>query len=106
MDIVGEFRSLSPAAQIDALVRLAHELTIVGRDAYEPSAVGLRRPDRLRSINEIQHRVTSHLLALLARDPERYPDAVLASLILEQEDAELGRQIATAFARSLSQPVA
>ncbi|HLN31922.1 MAG TPA: hypothetical protein VK395_29595 [Gemmataceae bacterium] len=101
-DLAAEFRSLPPAAQIEALVRLAHELTIVGRDTYEPSSIGLRHPHRLRSLNEIQHRVTSHVRALLAADSGRYPDEVLASIILEQDDPELRRQVAKAFARSLS----
>jgi hypothetical protein len=100
--LVTEFRSLPPAAQIEALVRLAHELTIVGRDTYEPSSLALRHPNRLRSLNEVQHRITSHVLALLAADPGRYPDEVLASIILAQEDPELLRQVAAAFARSLS----
>jgi hypothetical protein len=100
--LVTEFRSLPPAAQVEALVRLAHELTIVGRDTYEAASLGLRQPQRLRSLNEIQHRATSHALALLAADPGRYPDEVLAALVLEQDDPELRRQVAAAFARSLS----
>src|SRR5947208_4339464 len=104
--LVNEFRGLPPNSQIETLVRLAHELTIVGRDAYEPSSLELRHPQRLRCLNEVQHRITSHVLALLAADPDRYPDEVLASIILEQDDPELRRQVAVAFARSLSQPVA
>jgi len=100
--LVAEFRSLPPASQIDTLVRLAYELTILGRDTYEPSSLGLRHPNRLRSLNEVQHRITSHVLALLAGDSRRYPDEVLAAIILEQDDPELCRQVATAFARSLS----
>jgi hypothetical protein len=101
--LVAAFRSLPPAAQIEALVRLAHELTIIGRDTYETSSLELRYPHRLRGVNEVQHRVTSHVLALLTADPGRYPDEVLASIILEQDDPELRRQVAAAFARSLSQ---
>jgi hypothetical protein len=100
--LVAEFRSLPPAAQVETLVRLAHELTIVGRDAYDASSPGLRHPHWLRSLNEVQHRVTSHAVALLTADPFRYPDEVLAELILEQDDPDLRRQIAAAFARSLS----
>ncbi len=104
--LVDEFRGLPPTSQIETLVRLAYELTIVGRDTYETASLELRHPQRLRSLNELQHRVTSHVLALLAADPGRYPDEVLASIILEQDDPELRRQVAAAFARSLSQPVA
>jgi hypothetical protein len=105
-NLVAEFQGLSPACQIDALLRLAHELTLVGRDAYDPCSLGLQHPERLRSVNEIQHRVISHVLALLSSDPGRYPDDVLASLILEQEDPELRCQVAAAFARSLSSQAA
>ena len=92
--IVDDFRGLRPAAQIEALARLAHELTIVARDTYEVSSPDLRSPHRLRCLNEVQHRVTSHLLALLTGDPGRYPDEVLVSIILDQDDPELRRQVA------------
>src|SRR5262245_32316181 len=100
--LVDTFRGLPTAAQVQALVRLAHELTIVGRDTYEVSSPGLRHPHRLRCLNEAQHRVVSHVLALLTADPGRYPDDVLVSIILEQDDPELRQQVAAAFARSLS----
>ena len=99
--LAGEFRSLSQAAQIEALVRLGHELTIVGRDAYEPGSLELRYPQRLRALNEVQHLITSHVLALLTTDPHRYPDDVLTSIILEQDDADLRGQVTAAFARTL-----
>jgi hypothetical protein len=99
--LAAEFRALPPAAQIEALVRLAHELTIVGRDAYEPGSLELRFPQRLRALNEVQHVITSHVLALLTTDPQRYPDDVLVSIILEQGDPDLRRQVVAAFTRTL-----
>jgi hypothetical protein len=100
--LVDEFRALSPASQVETLVRLAHELTILGRDvAYEPGSLDLRHPQRLRALNEVQHRITSHVLALLSADSHRYPDDVFVSIILEQDDPELRRQVAGAFSRSL-----
>lgn len=99
--LTAEFQSLPQASQIEALVRLAYQLTLVGRDTYQASSLDLRHPDRLRCLNEIQHRVTSHVLALLTGDPHRYPDDVLASIILDQAHPEVGRQVAAAFARSL-----
>jgi hypothetical protein len=104
--IADEFRKLSSAAQIETLVRLAWELTVVGRDTYVPGSLDLRYPRRLRSLNEVQHRITSHVRALLTEDTRRYPDEVLVSIILEENDPELHRQIAAAFARSLPQPTA
>src|SRR5438105_1650755 len=98
--VVDDFRGLAAASQIEVLVRFAHELTIVARDTYEASSLAVRHPQRLRSLNEVQHRVTGHVLALLAGDPARYPDDLLMSLILEQEDPDLRRQVAAALARS------
>jgi hypothetical protein len=100
--LIAAFRSLPPAAQLETLVRLAWELTIAGRDTYDPSSQELRHPGRLRALNEVQHRVTAHMLALLTDDAGRYPDEVLAAIVLEQDDPELRRQVAAAFARSLS----
>lgn len=99
--LVEEFRSLSPATQIETLTRFAHDLTILGRDCYDVSLPGLRHPLRLRYLNEVQHRVTSHILALLTADPGRYPDEVLLSIILEQDDPELRRQVTETFAQCL-----
>ena len=104
--LIEVFRALPPAAQIETLVRLAHELTILGRDTYEDASPGLRYPRRLRCLNEVQHRVISHIRALLATDPDRYPDEVLVSIVLEQEEPELRLQIAETFARSLSRQAA
>lgn len=99
---VDRFKSLPPVSQIEILARLAHELTIVGRDTYHISGSGVREPNRLRFLNEIQHRVTSHTLALLTSDPGRYPDDVLVSIILGADDPELASQVEAAFDRSLS----
>jgi hypothetical protein len=95
-------RELAVPAQIETLARFVHELTIVGRLAYEPGSLNLADPHWLRSVNEIQHRVASHVLALLNGDANRYPDDVFVAVILEQVDANLQRQVAAAFARSFS----
>jgi hypothetical protein len=98
------YRGLPPASQAETLARLAHELTVVARDTYEPGSLDLRDPQRLRRLNEIQHRVTGHLRALLADDPHRYPDDVLVAIILDEDDPELAGQVAYAFRRSLPRP--
>jgi hypothetical protein len=95
------FHELTRAAQIEFLVRLAHELTIVGRDAYEPGSLELEHPRRLRCLNEIQHRLLSHVLALLAANPS-FSDEALVSTILELDDPVLRQQVTGAFVRSLS----
>jgi hypothetical protein len=95
---------LPPAAQVESLLRLAFELTLLGRDTYEPSSLDLRHPQRLRSLNEVQHRVVSQARAVLTGDAARYPDDVFTAIIVDQDDPELRRQIAWAFARCLPLP--
>jgi hypothetical protein len=94
------FSSYSIQEKTAFLARLAHELTILARDAYDVGQDGLTDPPRLRRINEVQHRVTSFLLALIKNDPKRYPDDVLVRIILEHpEDADFQRQLQEAFDR-------
>jgi hypothetical protein len=102
--IASAFLALTQQEKIETLVRLAHELTIVGRDTYQVGAAGLSQPARLRAINEVQHRVSSHVLALLRNEAARYPDEVLIKIILEHDDDPvLQRQVQQAFDRVLAQ---
>ena len=94
------FHDFSCDEQIDFLVRLAHELTILARDAYEVGGNGLTDPSRLRVVNELQHRVTAFLIALRKDDARRYPDDVLIRTILQHpEEPGLQRQLRDAFER-------
>jgi hypothetical protein len=107
MASVGRFLGLPEREKIEALIHLSHELTILARDTYEPGSTRLSHPSRLRAINEVQHRISGHLLALLRNDPGRYPDEVLAQIILgHDDDPELQRQIGYAFSRATAPQVA
>jgi hypothetical protein len=98
--IINAFRALPAQEKVETLVRLSHELTILARDTYQAGTLGLLHPARLRAINEVQHRITAHVLALLRNDADRYPDDVLVNIILEHDDdLELRRQIGEAFSR-------
>jgi len=102
-----EFSSHPKEEQIDLLLRLGHALTILARDSYEVGQDGLTRPSRVRTINEVQHRILGFLLSLTKNDPHRYPDSVLMQIILEHpEDPELQRQIQTEFVRLIAQTTA
>ncbi|MBI1923860.1 hypothetical protein HYR99_06380 [Candidatus Poribacteria bacterium] len=81
--VTNEFLALAVDGKIKLLVRLAHELTILARDTYEVGTDRVAAPERLRMINEIQHRVTSFVDDLLNEDIDRYPDEVLMKIILE-----------------------
>lgn len=105
-DAVASFSGMEPEEQARFLALLAHELTVAARDAYEEGGDGLNDGVRTRAINEVQHRVTGHLAALLKGDPARYPDAVLVGTVLEQQDAVLRQRLLEAFDRAVSLTVA
>jgi hypothetical protein len=102
VQLTAAYRALPASAQLEFLVRFAHELTLVGRDSYECGTLELLHPQRLRAVNEIQHRVSAHALALLTNDEHRYPDEVLTAIILEVDDPVLRQQVAHAFSRGLA----
>ena len=103
---VETFRNYSSQEKIDFLVRLAHMLTILARDTYEVGESGLTHPSRLRVINEVQHRVTGFLIALLKDDPKRYPDEILVKTILEHPDnLDLQQQLRRIFDQLAEQSI-
>jgi len=98
---VAVFSSYSSGEQAEFLAQLMVELTLVARDSYEVGGDGFTFPQRVRRLNEVQHRISEFLWALLHDDPSRYPDDVLLRIILEQpDDPALGQQLNEAFARS------
>jgi hypothetical protein len=89
--------------QARTLLTFGHNLTIAARDTYEVQAAGVHAPQRLREINEIQHRVFAQVLALLMVDPHRYPDDVLLAMVLRHDDDHLQTQSLRAFGDALEQ---
>jgi len=61
----------------------------------------VRAPDRLRAINEIQHRVFSHLRTVLTEGERRYPDDVFVGILLDHEDDHLRVQAVWCFEDAL-----
>lgn len=96
------FSALPANGQAEVLAHLAHELTVAARDGYEAGTADLADPARVRTLNEIQHRVTGHLAALLHGNAARYPDEVLVRVVLDHPgDPGLERRLGAAFARAL-----
>ena len=94
------FLSYSSEEKEEFLAHLMHELSIIARDSYEVGQDGLTNPQRVRRINEVQHRISAFLCALLRGDPQRYPDDVLLKIILEHpDDTILEGQLSESFAR-------
>jgi hypothetical protein len=101
---IAVFSSYSADEKKEFVARLMYELTLVARDNYEVGQEGLTNPQRMRRVNEVQHRVGAYLLALIRDNPNRYPDDVLVRIVLEHpRDEELGRQLNEAFARLTAQ---
>ena len=103
-EAIAIFSSLSQRDKEEFLAHLIHELTIIARDSYEVGGDALVNPQRVRSINEIQHRISAFLWALLRNDSKRYPDDVLVKIILEHpDDNALEQQLNKTFARLANQ---
>jgi hypothetical protein len=101
-EVALRFQGLSPDQQLRVLAAFGHNLTIAARDTYEFQAPGVQAPQRLRDINEIQHRVLAHILALSTRDTRRYPDDRLLSIALEHGDQHLRAQTLWALEDALN----
>jgi hypothetical protein len=72
---------------------------MIARDTYGPSG-DVKDPVRLRALNEIQHRITGLLVALMEGDDNPYPDdAIAAAFFGEREDKHLARLLAFTFER-------
>src|SRR5262245_31415192 len=101
-DVKRRFKNLAPNAQLRVLAELGHNLTIVARDTYEFQAPGVRAPQRLRDINEIQHRIFGQIVALATVDQGRYPDDDLISIVLEFGDEHVRAQSLRALQGALT----
>ena len=75
--------------KVNFLAMLAHELTIVGRNSYQPQTEELDNPRQLRRINEVQHRVLACLVQTLDNTCELSFQESIAAFVLKQSDPEL-----------------
>jgi|SRR6267143_2251609 len=87
-------RELTSAGRVRFLAYLAHNLTITGRGA---------RPEQLRSLNEIQHRILGYISYALG--PDEDPDFLLAvaRYVLEPRDQSLRDKLARDWAEARRQ---
>jgi hypothetical protein len=104
MNTLEAYTELSPHEKLHCLLCFAHELTILARENYDSSSQGVSQPQRLRTLNEMQHRLLATGIALYEDDPKRYPDEVLLEMLLEHpEDPAFEVQVRQAFDRARSQ---
>jgi hypothetical protein len=88
-NVIEAFANLQASDQIRFLVRLSWELTLVGRNFYVVGTDELTEPRALRTLNELQHQISQHVLKLLEEDEERYPDDVFVNIILDHRETAI-----------------
>ena len=79
---VRHFTDLTPVDKARFLARFMYELTLEGRGFYSAGGEQPIGADKLRFINEIQHRLTRFIEQILIDDPARQPDDALLRLLL------------------------
>ena len=94
--------SMSEEERAYFLSVLGHELTIVGREAYEFQGPGVTNPRLLRDLNEIHHRIYSQIMNLGSRQAATFPLHVLASWVTAEGKPNLQGACLAAFERSLA----
>jgi hypothetical protein len=100
-EAIRAYAALSAAQQVRLLAQFGHNLTIAARDTYDFQSQRVLAPERLRAINEVQHRVFGHITALLGNQSERYPDSSIVSIMLEHTDRQLRAEAERAFQDAL-----
>jgi hypothetical protein len=89
--------SIDAQAKAVFLASLGHCLTIAGRGTYEPRTAGLTRPDHLRQVNEIQHRVLACLRETLAGTGNASFERSIAHWVLDVKDRLLAQDTTWAW---------
>ncbi len=99
--------SLNDADQIQLLTRLIYELTIAGRMAYAVDSNGLERPVHLREINELQHKLSAHMMSVLVPENEPRSSAFYVNRILapNHDDSEFANELRRCLMNSLEASV-
>jgi hypothetical protein len=79
---IKHFKDLSSLEQARFLARFMYELTLEGRNFYSPTGEQDIDANKLRFINEIQHRITRFIEQVLLDDPGRPADDMMMRLLL------------------------
>jgi hypothetical protein len=80
--------SLTPTVRLTFLTTLAHSLTVYARGTYQPGTDDIAKPRALRSINEVQHRVTACLRDCVAGNCNESFLRSLANWVFDEPDTE------------------
>jgi hypothetical protein len=80
---------------------LCHAVTVAARETYDTPG-GVAAPGILRSLNEVQHRLTSVLGTSMADNSYEFPDSFIATVFFgHRPDEQLGQLLSNCFTRQL-----
>lgn len=94
--------SLEEKSKALFLAILMHALTIAGRSSYRPDTEELDEPSQLRSVNEIQHRLSACLQQVLCYQTNESFERSVAAWVLGQQDTEFRELTAYAWYKAKS----
>jgi len=99
---IKHFKDLSALEQSRFLARFMYEMTLEARNFYSPSGQQDIDANKLRFINEIQHRVTRFIEQVLLDDPGRpSDDMMLRILIAPRGEKTIEALLHAAYSRTI-----
>jgi hypothetical protein len=99
---IRNFSELSPLEQARFLARFMYELTLEARNFYGPGGEQAIDANKLRFVNEVQHRVTRFIEQILIDDPARPSDEVTLRLLLApRAEKSIESLVHAAYARTI-----
>jgi hypothetical protein len=99
---IRQFKDLSALEQARFLARFMYEMTLEGRNFYSPTGTQDIDADKLRFINEIQHRITRFIEQVLLDDPARpSEDMMLRMLLASRGEKSIEQLLHAAYSRTI-----
>jgi hypothetical protein len=99
---IKHFKDMSALEQSRFLARFMYELTLEARNFYSPSGAQDIDANKLRFINEIQHRLTRFIEQVLLDDPARpSEDMTLRLLLAPRAEKTIETLLQAAYARTI-----
>jgi hypothetical protein len=97
---VAWLRALRPSERARFLAWLAHSLTVSGRALVLLPTSAESRLEKMRQLNEIQHRVCSYIGHVLGSDEDVGWLPIVARYVLESDDADVREASRWAWSRT------
>jgi hypothetical protein len=99
---IRNFAGLSPLDQARFMTHFMYELTLEAKNFYGPAGEQAIDANKLRFINEIQHRVTRFIEQILIDDPARTSDEVMLRLLLaSRSEKTIENLVHAAYVRTI-----